>query len=163
MFWELSNGINNFWFGKSSPLVMPCQTFRNLFFGGSCSLGNIVPFSLGEIVPWGNLVPFSLGEKTTWKSWPLVVVFIITFSTWFLDLDKVYLVYFLIKHLGTSSSKEIALRGNLVLFSLKKLLFKGSCSTRQLRPLLLGGTWLGLPFDLLQGKAPFWFMYSQII
>ncbi len=72
------------------------------------------------------------------------------------DLDKVYLVYFLVKHLGTSSPKEIAIDP----FSLKKLLFKGSCSARQLRPLLLGGTWLGLPFDLLQGKVPFWFMYN---
>ncbi len=79
------------------------------------------------------------------------------------DLDKVYHVYFLVKHLKTSSLTEIALGDNLILFSLKKLFLEGSCSTRQPRALLLMGRCLGLPFDLLQGEVPFWFMYSKKI
>jgi hypothetical protein len=46
---------------------------------------------------------------------------------------------------------------------MKKLLLEGSCYARQLRPLLLGGTWLGLLFGLLPRKVPFWFMYNQKI
>ncbi len=61
------------------------------------------------------------------------------------DLDKVCLLYFLVKHLGPCSPRQFS-----------PFLPKGSCSLGQHNPLILARTWLRLIFCLLHIKYPFY-------
>jgi hypothetical protein len=133
--WEFKRGQKNIWFGQHLFPELFCQMFENLFFKGNYSVRQLNPLSPKEKAtpssPWRNppnpffnfqLLFSSLLLARSFKSRMQAHFKHLHFESFSMvwktfALNKIYPLYFIVKHLRTYSLEKAFPHDTLIIFS----------------------------------------------